>query len=52
MAERTGRYEIDGYTLLLTFDNGRVERLPFFVEYGGKKDIWFRDAVYSIPKKD
>ena len=51
-AERTGRYEIDGYTLLLTFDNGRVERLPFFFAYGGKKDIWFRDAVYSIPKKD
>ncbi len=51
-SERTGRYEIDGYTLSLQFDDGRTERLPFFFAYSGKKDIWFRDAVYSIPKKD
>ncbi len=51
-ADRAGRYEIDGYTLLLTFDNGRVERLPFFFADDGKREIWFRDAVYSIPKKE
>jgi hypothetical protein len=51
-ADRTGRYEIDGYALLLTFDNGRVERLPFFFADDAKQEIWFRDAVYSIPDKD
>lgn len=49
-SERTGRYTIDGYSLLLQFDDGKVERLPFFFAYSGKNDIWFRGAVYSIPK--
>jgi hypothetical protein len=47
-AERSGRYEIDGYALLLSFDDGRVERLPFFFADDGKREIWFRDAVYAI----
>ena len=51
-SERTGRYEIDGYALLLTFDNGKVERLPFFFTRADRSSIWFRDAVYTIKKKD
>ena len=50
-SERTGRYEIDGYALLLTFDNGKVERLPFFFTRADRSSLWFRDAAYSIPKK-
>ncbi len=51
-ADRAGRYEIDGYALLLTFDNGRVERLPFFFADDAKREIWFRDAVFSMPEKN
>jgi hypothetical protein len=51
-ADRAGRYEIDGYALLLTFDNGRVERLPFFFADDAKQEIWFRDAVFSMPEKN
>lgn len=49
--ERTGRYQLDGYTLLLQFDDGKVERLPFFFTRQGRDGIWFRDAAYTIPKK-
>lgn len=51
-AERMGAYEIDGYTLLLRFDDGKIERLPFFFAYGERDSIWFRGAVYSVPKND
>jgi hypothetical protein len=50
-AERSGTYEIDGYTLLLRFDDGKIERLPFFFAYDGRDSIWFRGAVYAVPTK-
>jgi hypothetical protein len=47
---RLGRYELDGYALRLQFDDGTVERLPFFFSGPGREGIWFRDAVYSVPR--
>ena len=49
-SERTGRYEIDGYTLVLSFDNGTVERLPFFLQSGNRQGVWFRGAVHTLEK--
>lgn len=49
-AARMGRYQIDGYALRLEFDDGKVERLPFFFTRAGRDGIWFRDAGYTIPK--
>ncbi len=51
-ANRMGRYEIDGYTLLLRYDNGKVERLPFYFLYEDRSAIWFRGAAYSLPRKE
>ncbi|MEN0060712.1 MAG: hypothetical protein AAGA48_01110 [Myxococcota bacterium] len=33
-APRAGRYRVDGYELVLTYDDGAVEREPFFVYKG------------------
>ncbi len=33
--DRRGRYEIDGYSIVLRYDNGVVERRPFFLDEGG-----------------
>jgi hypothetical protein len=37
--ETKGRYRIDGYSIELTHDNGKVERRPFFIDGSG---IWFQ----------
>ncbi|MFM2423533.1 MAG: hypothetical protein RL291_2063 [Pseudomonadota bacterium] len=49
-ADRAGRYEINGYTLILRYDNGSVERLPFYYVFDNKRGIFFRGAVYMLPK--
>ena len=51
MADRSGGYGIAGYVLVLKYDNGRVERLPFFFNNAKRNEIWFRDATYSLPKE-
>ena len=46
VADRMGRYEIDGYRITLTFDNGRVEHLATFTDKDNSF-IWFEGrALY------
>lgn len=48
-AGRTGTYRFDGYTLVLSYADGRVVREPFFMEGSGPTpDIWF--AGNTMPK--
>ena len=51
LADRSGSYEIGGYVLVLRYDNGKVERLPFFFNGADRTDLWFRGAVHSVPKQ-
>jgi hypothetical protein len=45
-----GGYRIDGYSLILNFDDGRSEHRPFFVvppeEDGDDPSIWLGDALH------
>ena len=44
--DRTGTYELDGYTLTLRYDNGRVVRHAFAVDAGAKgTSIWFEGSL-------
>jgi hypothetical protein len=38
---RKGRYEIDGYTMTLRYDNGIVVRMPFFFGDADHTTLWF-----------
>ena len=40
-ADRMGSYELDGYRMTLTFDDGRVEHHATFTD-GDQKHIWFQ----------
>jgi hypothetical protein len=42
-ADRQGAYQIDGYTVTLRYDSGRVER-SFFYTDASRRSIWFRGA--------
>jgi len=43
---KSGRYEIDGYAITLRYDNGMVERQPFFID-GSRKSIWFDGSMLT-----
>jgi hypothetical protein len=45
--DRTGRYGIDGYMLLVHYDNGGVARLPFALSHGKSTGIWHDGALMS-----
>jgi hypothetical protein len=47
--DRTGTYRLNGYTIELRYDSGRVERWPF-VSVGPKGDIWFAGSKLSQQK--
>ena len=47
---RMGTYEFDGYTLVLTFDSGKVVRLPTHRSATGDS-LWFEGASLSREKK-
>jgi hypothetical protein len=47
-ADRQGTYRIDGYTLELRYDSGRVERRFFFLVTD--RLIWFGDEPYLLDK--
>ncbi len=49
--DRTGSYSLDGYTLVLRYDSGRVERVPFCAR-ADRKDIWFAGWDMSRQKAD
>lgn len=39
--DREGTYSIEGYTMILRYDNGSVARMPFFYTMADKSAIWF-----------
>lgn len=39
--DREGTYAINGYTLTLRYDNGKVERQPFFFNGKDRAQVWF-----------
>jgi hypothetical protein len=45
-ADLTGKYEIDGYTLTLKYDNGQIARGFFYISHHGKS-IWFEGKQLS-----
>jgi hypothetical protein len=49
MADRSGSYRLDGYTLELRYDNGRVVRLPFCAT-PTRDAIWFEGYELDRPK--
>jgi hypothetical protein len=51
---RRGTYHVEGYAIILTYDNGRIERLPFVVqqEPGGRvKGVWMLGSLLSPAKE-
>ncbi len=46
-ADRSGIYSVDGYTLTLRYDDGRVTRLPFFFEDAKRDALWFEGALLA-----
>ena len=48
-ADRQGTYRIDGYTLTLRYDNGRVER-GFFYTDAARRSVFFKGADLSKPR--
>lgn len=49
-AHRKGTYSIEGYTLVLRFENGKVVRMPFFMKQNKYRDMWFEG--YILAKDD
>jgi hypothetical protein len=49
-ADRQGSYRIDGYTLELHYDNGRVERRFFYAD-DERRSIWFDSGEMFLPRK-
>lgn len=51
LGDRTGTYELDGYTLTLRYDDGRVVRQAFALDAGAKgTSIWFEGSLMD-PKR-
>jgi hypothetical protein len=48
-ATKGGTYKVDGYSIILTHDDGRVEHLPFFIapieEAGDEPSLWLGDSL-------
>lgn len=49
--DREGTYSINGYTLTLRYDNGKVARLPFFFSDKARKLLWFEGDTMSLDEK-
>lgn len=43
-----GTYQVNGYTLTLHYDDGKVVRMPFFFWNSKKTHIWFGDETMSL----
>lgn len=51
---RRGTYRVEGFAIILTYENGTVERLPFAIQQGaaGQVDgVWMTDFMLTPPKK-
>ncbi|KQW49665.1 MULTISPECIES: hypothetical protein [unclassified Roseateles] len=49
-ASRRGRYELDGFTITLHYDDGRRERLLSFPVGEGQRGVYLRDGSYDRDK--
>lgn len=49
LPDRSGTYRLDGYTLELRYDSGRIERLAFCAS-ADRDEIWFEGAEVSRRK--
>ena len=45
--DREGTYAINGYAITLRYDNGRVERLPFFFDSAKQSRVWFEGGLMA-----
>lgn len=48
---RMGWYELDGFTLTLKFDDGKIVRMPAFIS-ADKKDLWFEGGPLSLEEPE
>jgi hypothetical protein len=44
---RSGTYHIEGYSIVLRYDDGRVIKQPFFLEGADRKSVWFGEETKS-----
>ena len=44
---RSGTYAVEGFTLVLKYDDGRVVRQPFFMSSNGK-GVWFEGSYLTL----
>ncbi len=49
---REGDYSLNGYVLTMRYDNGKVERLPFFFLDAARKGLWFEGSSMSLDEPD
>ncbi len=49
-SSRAGTYSVSGYTLTLRYDDGRVERTPFFFTDAKHDEIYFEGATMALDK--
>jgi len=43
-SHRSGTYSISGWTMTLRYDDGRVERMPFFFADAAHEELYFEGA--------
>ncbi len=46
--DREGSYAIQGYTMVLRYDNGTVARIPFFYTMADKSTVWFEGNQLAL----
>lgn len=44
---RSGTYQIEGYAIVLRYDDGRVIKQPFFFDAADRKGVWFGEETKS-----
>jgi hypothetical protein len=49
-SDRRGTYSFDGYVVTLRYDNGKVQRLPFFFQTNSRSLFYFDDDSMSKDK--
>ena len=47
-----GDYSVNGYVITLRFDNGQVERMPFFFRRANRKQILFEGDILDVEVTD
>ncbi|MBC8104913.1 MAG: hypothetical protein H7Z41_20250 [Cytophagales bacterium] len=49
--DREGSYSINGYSMTLRYDNGKVARIPFFFTGSSQKTLWFEGNQLAFDDK-